>query len=276
MQASERLRAEDPPGASGFVRVPELRHPTNRGRVMSSRFRRAGLTLAALVALGVAGCGGNDDDKDAAATPAGARRGHRPERHQGLPARAHRAPGRPTTGTLRADAEAYYKLAEEADFDYAKLLDGQAQRRAPRASRSSRRTSPTPTRPTRRWRASSPACPSLADYDVIIDAGGDASDPENAVPVLGQDARRAHLQAARATSTTSIETSRLRHRAEVRRQGRQARPRRRRQGRVRRGAARRRLLRRRGARLRGAAPRSSTRPPASGARRSRTRSPRWS
>ena len=43
-------------------------------------------------------------------------------------------------------------------------------------------TSPAPTRPTRRWRASSPACPSLADYDVIIDAGADGSDPENAVP----------------------------------------------------------------------------------------------
>ena len=30
----------------------------------------------------------------------------------------------------------------------------------------------------------------LADYDVIIDAGGDASDPENAVPFDAQDARR--------------------------------------------------------------------------------------
>ena len=39
-----------------------------------------------------------------------------------------------------------------------------------------------PTPPTRRWRAWSPACPSLADYDVIIDAGSDASDPESAVP----------------------------------------------------------------------------------------------
>ena len=43
--------------------------------------------------------------------------------------------------------------------------------------------------------------PSLADYDVIIDAGSDASDPENAVPF---DVRRrpARRSSSRATSTT--------------------------------------------------------------------------
>ena len=38
--------------------------------------------------------------------------------------------------------------------------------------------------------------PSLADYDVIIDAGGDASDPENAVPFSVNDAGRQDVRAA--------------------------------------------------------------------------------
>jgi len=85
------------------------------------------------------------------------------------------------SASLRANAEAYYRLAKSVDFDYARLLDD---RRA--------ETSRLVHQGQRDFVKANPAyeemegvvagVPSLADYDVIIDAGGDASDPENAVP----------------------------------------------------------------------------------------------
>jgi hypothetical protein len=85
------------------------------------------------------------------------------------------------TAAVRANAEAYYRLAKSVDFDYARLLDD---RRA--------ETSRLVHQGQRDFVKANPAyeemegvvggVPSLADYDVIIDAGGDASDPENAVP----------------------------------------------------------------------------------------------
>ena len=58
-----------------------------------------------------------------------------------------------------------------------------APRRRPRGRGATcRRPGARPTRATRRWRASSRASPSSSEFDVIIDAGADASDPENAVP----------------------------------------------------------------------------------------------
>jgi Imelysin len=85
------------------------------------------------------------------------------------------------TERIRATAEDYHELVEEANFDYARLLeDNRAE-----VSRLVREVQ-------REFAAANPAyeqmegvvagVPSLADYDVIIDAGGDASDPENAVP----------------------------------------------------------------------------------------------
>ena len=136
---------------------------------------------------------------------------------------------------MKENAQQYHDLAEQSGFDTKKML-ADNRRRSPSSSATPRRPTSTPTRPTRRWRAWSPACPSLADYDVIIDAGGDASDPETAVPVLDQDRGRQDLQAARQPVLPRRERA-LRHGAEVVDQGRR---RRRRQGRVRRGAARRR------------------------------------
>ena len=91
--------------------------------------------------------------------------------------------------------------------------------------------------------------PELADYDVIIDAGSDAQRSRERRPVLDQDAGGQDVQAARQLQLPDRDVD-LRHRPEVRGQGRRARPRRRRQGRVRRGGPGRRLLRRRCARLR--------------------------
>lgn len=85
------------------------------------------------------------------------------------------------TATIQRDAEAYHALAEAADFDYARLL----RERRPEVARLVRRLQTD-------FHAANPSyeemegvvagVPELADFDVSIDAGGDASDPENAVP----------------------------------------------------------------------------------------------
>ena len=81
---------------------------------------------------------------------------------------------------LRAGAERYYAMAKAADFDYGQLL---SERRS--------QVQAVIKQGQERFAAANPAyeqmegvvagVPSLADFDVTIDAGGDASDPENAV-----------------------------------------------------------------------------------------------
>ena len=82
---------------------------------------------------------------------------------------------------LREGAEAYYALAEAADFDYAKLLEDK--RAAVRAFVSGAQESFAAANPAyEEMEGVVAGVPSLADFDVIIDAGADKSDPENAVP----------------------------------------------------------------------------------------------
>ena len=85
------------------------------------------------------------------------------------------------TAAIRADAEEYHRLAEQAGFDYGRLLE-----------ENRREVASFVERAQEGFRAANPSyeemegvvagVPELADFDVIIDAGGDASDPENAVP----------------------------------------------------------------------------------------------
>jgi nitrous oxide reductase accessory protein NosL len=136
------------------------------------------LTLAAMTAaVALAGCG--DDDPEPAATPAsvggtdlGAIKDYLLE---------HAAALKEQTAALAQGAEAYHAAAEAAGFDYRRLL---AESRADVAD--------TIARMQATFREANPAyeemegvvagVPQLADFDVIIDAGGDKSDPENAVP----------------------------------------------------------------------------------------------
>ena len=85
------------------------------------------------------------------------------------------------SGALRENAEAYYKLAKSEDFDYQRLLDdhrAEVRRLVTQAQRGFAKANPA----YEQMEGVVAGVPSLADYDVIIDAGSDASDPENAVP----------------------------------------------------------------------------------------------
>jgi hypothetical protein len=82
---------------------------------------------------------------------------------------------------LQRDAQAYYDLAEAAGFDYGRLL---AERRDEVAAAvKTLQDDHIAANPAyEEMEGVVAGVPSLADYDVIIDAGADGSDPENAVP----------------------------------------------------------------------------------------------
>jgi Imelysin len=137
----------------------------------------AGLLVLCLTSLGV-GCGGDDDDDQAQQEPA----------RQSTDLTAvkaylldHTAQLKRDSAELRRDSEAYYRLARSADFDYARLLeDNRAEVRAlvRRSQDGFARANPA----YEEMEGVVAGVPELADFDVSIDAGGDASDPENAVP----------------------------------------------------------------------------------------------
>jgi hypothetical protein len=130
----------------------------------------AGLALAA-------GCGA-DDAPERAAAPAAAEPGLDAIKQYLLD---HTAALQGSTGRLAEQGQEYYALAEAADFDYARLL---AERRedVERSVGAMQKT----------WQEANPqyeeaegvvaGVPELSEFDVIIDAGADKSDPENAVP----------------------------------------------------------------------------------------------
>jgi len=85
------------------------------------------------------------------------------------------------SAALRENAEAYYKLAKSEDFDYQRLLDdhsAKVRRLVTQGQRDFAEANPA----YEQMEGVVAGVPSLADYDVIIDAGSDGSDPENAVP----------------------------------------------------------------------------------------------
>ena len=141
---------------------------------------RSKLLVAFVATAALAGCGGDDDSDTTAAkaTPAAAETDLGPIKDYLL---EHSSKLKADTETLFEDANAYYELAKSVDFDYEKLLaehgdEVAEQIKAMQAT----------------FREANPAyeqmegvvagVPSLADFDVILDAGADKSDPENAVP----------------------------------------------------------------------------------------------
>lgn len=132
------------------------------------------LASAALLAIAIAGCGGDSDETTATAANAA----------QLAPVKdyltGHSAELVRQVELMRQQADAYYELAESVDFDYGRLL---AEHRAEVEERLGTAKE--------NFVAANPAyeemegivagVPRLAHYDVDIDAGSDASTPEDAV-----------------------------------------------------------------------------------------------
>jgi len=131
--------------------------------------------------LALAACGGDDSSDSAEKKPAASK-----EAGTNLAAiktylldHTQRLTG--DIATLKENAQQYHDLAEQSDFDTKKMLADNQEEVATLLA-DAKKT----------FRAANPAyeemegvvagVPSLADYDVIIDAGGDSSDPESAVP----------------------------------------------------------------------------------------------
>ena len=142
--------------------------------------RALAAALALTAALAFPACGGTDDDTNpsATATTAAARADLAPVKRYLLD---HTERLQENTQALERDAEAYYALAKQASFDYPALLAGrraEVRELVRRLQQDFHRANPA----YEEMEGVVAGVPELADYDVIIDAGGDASDPENAVP----------------------------------------------------------------------------------------------
>ena len=136
------------------------------------------MAAAAVLALGGGACGSDAEDGERAAPPPaagedlGAIKAYLVEHSESLAA---------TTATLAQQGERYRALVDSAGFDYAALLD--SRRDDVRAAVEAMQAT---------WRDANPqyeemegvvaGVPELSEFDVIIDAGADRSDPENAVP----------------------------------------------------------------------------------------------
>lgn len=141
--------------------------------------RASAIALALGAALAVSACGSDDDNgSTASATTAAASAELAPVKDYLLD---HTARLQRDTATLQSDAEAYYALAEQADFDYAQLLADRrvaVQRLVKRLQQDFHKANPS----YEEMEGIVAGVPELADFDVIIDAGSDGSDPESAVP----------------------------------------------------------------------------------------------
>lgn len=139
------------------------------------------LTAVALAAATLAGCGDDDSssaDKPATTVATAATAQLAPIKDYLLD---HTAQLTEQTGTLNEQAQQYYALAKAANFDYGKLL-----------SENREEVAELVTAMQATWRKANPAyeeaegvvagVPSLAEYDVILDAGSSGEDPESAVP----------------------------------------------------------------------------------------------
>jgi hypothetical protein len=148
---------------------------------LTSRWRQAPAVLALGAALALGACGSNDDESanaTTAATTAAVEVDYQSIQDYLFD---HTKRLVDDTATLQRDAEAYYALAEAAGFDYEQLLRTRRAEVA-RAVTTLQRDLRTANPSYEEMEGVVAGVPELADYDVIIDAGGDASDPENAVP----------------------------------------------------------------------------------------------
>ena len=143
--------------------------------------RLATVFAAAALALAAVGCGDDDGDSGSTETTStsasdgadlGAIKQYLTD---------HSAALRAETAKLKQQGAAYYELAEQTDFDYAKLLEDngpEVREILAEAKAAYRRANPA----YEEMEGIVAGVSTLADYDVIIDAGSAGDDPENAVP----------------------------------------------------------------------------------------------
>ena len=140
--------------------------------------RRPLLLVLTCAAVSLTACGDSDSEKTtpAAATPAGQDLGAIKTYLLDHTKRLHADVVR-----LRENADAYRDLAKQSDFDASRLLADHRPEVA-KLLGEAKKTYAHANPAYEEMEGVVAGVPSLADYDVIIDAGGDASDPENAVP----------------------------------------------------------------------------------------------
>jgi Imelysin len=131
------------------------------------------ITAITIIALTAAGCGGDEDDSgtEASAAQLAPVKEYLVEHADDLAANVAR---------LQAIADRYHALAASEDFDYAALLEGrrpEVRRLLERAKAAYVDANPS----YEEMEGIVAGVPRLAHFDVDIDAGSDASDPENAV-----------------------------------------------------------------------------------------------
>ena len=140
---------------------------------------RSKLLVVLIGVAALAGCGDEDPEPADDSTPAAAQKAHLGAIKDYL--LSHTASVQEHTATLAADAEAYHALAEKAGFDHAQLLEGKRSEVAGLVEKM-QATFQEANPAYEEMEGVVAGVPSLADFDVIIDAGADKSDPENAVP----------------------------------------------------------------------------------------------
>ena len=188
--------------------------------------RGGGLVGALVLAIGAGACGGSDDETAAreattATTAEAAGLGKVKTYLLDHTARLSRE-----VAGLRAGAERLYALAEASDFDHGRMLrEKRAEARA--LVRDGQRSFAAANPAYEEMEGAVAGVPSLADFDVLIDAGGDASNPESAVPFSNHHAAGQDVQAAGQLQLPDRDLA-VRHRAAVRGSRRAARSRRRR------------------------------------------------
>jgi Imelysin len=134
--------------------------------------------LAAFVAVAaLAGCGGDDAETTTQKAPAVATDLTAVKDY--LLDHTSRLQG--DTAKLATQADAYYQLAKSQNFDYGKLLQTHRSEVADQV-KAMQDTYIDANPAYEEMEGVVAGVPTLADYDVIIDAGSDKSDPENAVP----------------------------------------------------------------------------------------------
>ncbi len=131
------------------------------------------LTAASAIGLAAAGCGGGDDDTstEASAANLSAIKDYLTE---------HTAALQTHIGELQAKSDEYFDLAASVNFDYARLMAEHGGEVA--AILDDSKTIYVEANPNyEQMEGIVAGVPRLSQYDVDIDAGADASDPENAV-----------------------------------------------------------------------------------------------